>query len=73
MLNGISTFPFVALQTGCPYLAAAQTGFFVVAFVVYLLWPKHPRWMTNSYTVFVPTELFATLLTMAVIYLVMSP
>lgn len=68
-MDGLLALPFLTLKIGWPYLAAAQSGFFVVAFALYLLWPRHPRWLTKIYTVLAPTELLAALLVICVIQL----
>ena len=72
MPDQILTWPFLGLQIGWVYLVVAQLGFFIVAFAVYLLWPKHPRWLTREYTVLAPTGLLAALLLICVIVLTIN-
>jgi hypothetical protein len=69
-MSHLLTWPFLGVMVYWPYVLVAQVGFFVLAFVASLMWPKtHPKWMTHVDVVMAPTLVFAFMLSFAVIEL----
>ena len=59
--------PTIVLMSCWHFFVIAQVGFFAVAMVIFLLWPRHPKWMTSPYAILAPTEALGLLLTVAII------
>lgn len=69
-MTELLAWPFLAVMVYWPYALIAQVGFFALAFFASFLWPKtHPKWMTKTDVVMVPTSVLGALLLIAVIEL----